>query len=148
MLSWYSRVFIRNYAIISQGQSFITLLKRLHLNWPFHPGRLGRCFVQQNARKACKNTASTLLKTKKHPHADAFMIFQQCSIFPGRRQPSIFDDEKLNFCVRYVYRWILFSIATGNGIISSLMLGITKVMIWLYFLFWHLSIDFNQFRLG
>ena len=47
------------------------------------------------------------------------MIFQQCSIFPDRRQSSIFDDGKLNFCVRYVYRWDLSSIATGNGITSS-----------------------------
>ena len=56
------------------------------------------------------------MKTKKHPHADALMINQQCSIFPGRRQPSIFDDEKLNFCVRDGNRWDLLSIATGYGI--------------------------------
>ena len=58
------------------------------------------------------------MKTKKHPHADALMINQQCSIFPGRRQPSIFDDEKLNFCVRDGNRWNLLSIATGYGIIT------------------------------
>ena len=52
-------------------------------------------------------------------------FFQQCSIFPGRHQPSIFDDEKLNFCVRDVYRWILFSIATGNGIITSFHLKLS-----------------------
>ena len=44
---------------------------------------------------------------------------QQFSIFPGRRQPSIFDDWKLNFCVRDENRWILPSIATGYGIITD-----------------------------
>ena len=57
--------------------------------------------------------------TKKHPLAGALMINQQCSIFPGRHQPSIFDDEKLNFCVRDGNRWILLSIATGYGIITT-----------------------------
>ena len=47
------------------------------------------------------------------------MINQQCSIFPGRYQPSIFDDEKLNFCVRDGNRWDLLSIATGYGIITT-----------------------------
>ena len=61
------------------------------------------------------------IKTKRQAHAPVLMVIQQCSIFPGRRQPSIFDDEKLNFCVRYVYRWILFSIATGYGIITSFL---------------------------
>ena len=89
----------------------------------------GRCFVQTKRTHSVLEHCHCLFVTKKHPRADAFLIFQQCSIFPGRRQPSIFDDEKLNFCVRYVYRWILFSIATGNGIISSLMLGITEVVI-------------------
>ena len=47
-------------------------------------------------------------------------IIQQCSIFPGRRQPSIFDDEKLNFCVRDENRWDLLSIATGYGMVTNL----------------------------
>ena len=59
-------------------------------------------------------------KTKKQPRAVALMVIQQCSIFPGRRQPSIFDDKKLNFCVRYENRWILLSIATGSGIITEI----------------------------
>ena len=66
------------------------------------------------------------MKTKKHPHADASMINQQCSIFPGRRQPSIFDDEKLNFCVRDGNRWNLLSIATGYGIIT---LNVTTLLV-------------------
>ena len=57
------------------------------------------------------------------------MVNQQCSIFPGRRQPSIFDDEKLNFCVRDVYRWILSSIATGYGIITRLLLKLSLIII-------------------
>ena len=34
------------------------------------------------------------------------------SIFPGRRQPSIFDASELNFCVRDGNRWILTAINT------------------------------------
>ena len=34
------------------------------------------------------------------------------SIFPGRRQPSIFDVKELNFCVRNGNRWNLFAIST------------------------------------
>ena len=56
---------------------------------------------------------------------------QQCSIFPGRRQPSIFDDEKLNFCVRDGNRWNLLSIATGYGITSS-FLGIIELFEYCY----------------
>ena len=58
------------------------------------------------------------IKTKRQAHAPVLMVIQQCSIFPGRRQPSIFDDEKLNFCVRDGNRWNLLSIATGYGIIT------------------------------
>ena len=34
------------------------------------------------------------------------------SIFPGRLQPSIFDVDELNYCVRYGNRWILIAINT------------------------------------
>ena len=34
-----------------------------------------------------------------------FLVSWQCPIFPGRLQPSIFGDEKLNFCVRDENRW-------------------------------------------
>ena len=37
----------------------------------------------------------------------------QCHIFPGRLQPSIFCDEKLNFCVRDVYRWAFSLLSPG-----------------------------------
>ena len=45
--------------------------------------------------------------TKKNTYLSicVFQVLQQCSMFPGRRQPSIFDDEKLNFCVRNENRW-------------------------------------------
>ena len=69
------------------------------------------------------------INTKDQPREVGLMINQQCSIFPGRRQPSIFDDEKLNFCVRNVYRWVLFSIATGNGIITNLRLKLSIIII-------------------
>ena len=46
-----------------------------------------------------------LLKTKRQAHAPVLMICRQCSIFPGRYQPSIFDDEKLNFRVRDENGW-------------------------------------------
>ena len=64
---------------------------------------------------SCKqNTAEAIfIKTKKHPRADALMINQQCSIFPGRRQPSIFNDEKLNFCVRDGNRWTFSLLSPG-----------------------------------
>ena len=39
-------------------------------------------------------------------------LWRRLSIFPGRRQPSIFDASELNFCVRYGYRWILTAINT------------------------------------
>ena len=45
------------------------------------------------------------IATKKQPHEVALMICRQCSIFPGRYQPSIFDDEKLNFRVRDENGW-------------------------------------------
>ena len=37
----------------------------------------------------------------------------QCHIFPGRLQPSIFCDEKLNFCVRDGYRWTFSLLSPG-----------------------------------
>ena len=39
-------------------------------------------------------------------------LCRHCSIFPGRHQPSIFDDKELNFRVRNGYGWFLFSINT------------------------------------
>ena len=56
---------------------------------------------------ACKGELNDVMlkKRKNRPHAVCFNINEQCSIFPGRRQPSIFDDEKLNFCVRDENRW-------------------------------------------
>ena len=33
------------------------------------------------------------------------LVFWQCPILPGRLQPSIFGDAKLNFCVRDENRW-------------------------------------------
>ena len=91
-------------------------------DWVFScrsPGRL--CHRHLQAECLQRTLLKYLVKTKRQAHAPVLMIIQQCSIFPGRRQPSIFDDEKLNFCVRYVYRWILFSIATGYGIITSFL---------------------------
>ena len=82
-------------------------------------GRL--CHRHLQAECLQRTLLKHLIKTKRQAHAPVLMVIQQCSIFPGRRQPSIFDDEKLNFCVRYVYRWILFSIATGYGIITSFL---------------------------
>ena len=67
--------------------------------------------------------------TKNQPRAVGLMINQQCSIFPARYQASIFDDEKLNFCVRDGNRWNLLSISTGYGIIAYFY-GIIK-LIWI-----------------
>ena len=41
---------------------------------------------------------------------------RQRPILPGRFQPSTFSAERLNFCVRYGYRWFPLAIATGNSI--------------------------------
>ena len=42
------------------------------------------------------------------------------SIFPGRLQPSIFDTDELNFCVRYGNRCDLIAISTSKWrLISS-----------------------------
>ena len=102
------------------------------------------------AEKPCRTLLiflqSSVLKTKNQPLAVGLMIFQQCSIFPGRRQPSIFDDEKLNFCVRNVNRWILFSIATGNGITSSFHLELLLLAFSLYLIFFFKSIKYNQIQ--
>ena len=49
------------------------------------------------------------------PIGERFSGNRQRPILPGRVQPSTFGDEELNFCVRYEYRWILFSIATDIG---------------------------------
>ena len=35
-------------------------------------------------------------------------------ILPGRCQPSTFSAVRLNFCVRYGYRWFPYAIVTGN----------------------------------
>ena len=35
-------------------------------------------------------------------------------IFPGRRQPSIFGADELNFCVRDGNRWTLIAINTDS----------------------------------
>ena len=40
------------------------------------------------------------------------ILCRHLSIFPGRRQPSIFDVKELNFCVRNGNRWNLFAIST------------------------------------
>ena len=102
------------------------------------------------AEKPCRTLLiflqSSVLKTKNQPLAVGLMIFQQCSIFPGRRQPSIFDDEKLNFCVRNVNRWILFSIATGNGITSSFHLELLIFTLLLYLISSQKSIKYNNFQ--
>ena len=37
-------------------------------------------------------------------------------IFPGRRHPSIFGTNELNFCVRHGNRWILVVIGTGYAL--------------------------------
>ena len=42
----------------------------------------------------------------------AHLKCRRLSIFPGRRQPSIFDVKELNFCVRNGNRWDLFAINT------------------------------------
>ena len=81
------------------------------------PGKSRRTATQ--SRRVVRTLRSRFQSAKKRPRAVALVVFQQCSIFPGRHQPSIFDDEKLNFCVRNVNRWVLFSIATGNGITSN-----------------------------
>ena len=53
------------------------------------------------------------LQKKHRVFTRYFLVTQQCPIFPGRHQPSIFGDEKLNFCVRDENRWIPFAIVTG-----------------------------------
>ena len=42
---------------------------------------------------------------KNEPKFVPLLVSWQCPIFPGRFQPSIFGDEKLNFCVRDENRW-------------------------------------------
>ena len=98
------------------------------------------------ARTLLKCLLNIIYTTKNQPRAVGLMVFQQCSIFPGRRQPSIFDDEKLNFCVRNVNRWILFSIATGNGITSSFHLELLLLAFSLYLIFFFKSIKYNQIQ--
>ena len=44
---------------------------------------------------------------------------RQRPILPGRFQPSTFSAERLNFCVRYGYRWFPLAIATGNCMLFS-----------------------------
>ena len=107
--------------------------------------------LHDSASKAfqpCRTLVGNFLSniTKNQPLAVGLMIFQQCSIFPGRRQPSIFDDEKLNFCVRNVNRWILFSIATGNGITSSFHLELPIFTLLLYLISPQKSIKYNNFQ--
>ena len=52
--------------------------------------------------------------TEKTPAAYAAgVLYRHRSIFPGRRQPSIFDTDELNFCVRYGNRCDLIAISTG-----------------------------------
>ena len=47
------------------------------------------------------------------------MMRWRCPDFPGRVQPSMFGDEKLNFRVRNGNGWYLFSIFTITGIITD-----------------------------
>ena len=56
------------------------------------------------------------------------MVCWQCSIFPDRYQPSIFDDEKLNFRVRNENGWDLLSMITNNGIINMQSILIISVI--------------------
>ena len=54
--------------------------------------------------------------TEKTPAAYAAgVLYRHRSIFPSRRQPSIFDADELNFCVRYGNRWDLIAISTDSG---------------------------------
>ena len=62
-------------------------------------------------RKAKKNEINV---KKYHTCVWYFiLVIWRCPIFPGRCQPSIFGDEKLNFCVRDENRWA-FSLLSPN----------------------------------
>ena len=118
------------------------LLRKTGAYLPISPGKICTA-VQARLKKPCRTLLKCLSNiiyiTKNQPRAVGLMVFQQCSIFPGRRQPSIFDDEKLNYCVRNVNRWILFSIATGNGITSSIDL---ELLNFTFFIIsnWHMKV--------
>ena len=125
---WYSSSFIRKCETFSHVRTLLVTTTILPCGHIFSREDVARSTTHAFACRTLlvKFISSQItIQTKNQVHAPGLMIFQQCSIFPGRRQPSIFDDEKLNYCVRYVNRWILFSIATGNGIITS-FLGITE----------------------
>ena len=51
-------------------------------------------------------------RNSEKPQMWFFNIMPALSIFPGRHQPSIFDANELNFCVRNGNRWDLAAINT------------------------------------
>ena len=53
-------------------------------------------------------------KTPSCKQEGIFHLYRHRSIFPGRRQPSIFDTDERNFCVRYGNRCDLIAISTNN----------------------------------
>ena len=62
----------------------------------------------------------SIIRMKKRTHFWVLFIESwRCPIFPGRLQPSIVGEKKLNFCVRDENRWILLSIVTKNCITSA-----------------------------
>ena len=58
-------------------------------------------------------------KQKNQLFAGPNEVEWQCPNFPGRFQPSILGDEKLNFRVRDDNGWFLLSMFTIHGIITD-----------------------------
>ncbi len=68
-------------------------------------------FVWQGQRDS--NSRHAVLETAALPAELYPFVCRHRSIFPGRRQPSIFDTDELNFCVRYGNRCDLIAISTS-----------------------------------
>ena len=77
--------------------------------WPFH--HTIQSFEKLGYKKGLRRYYST-----------QSLGIRQRPILPGRFQPSTFSAERLNFCVRYGYRWFPLAIATGNFILFSLFI--------------------------
>ena len=68
-------------------------------------------FISSTPSKALRNWVK---KGLRRYYSTQSLGIRQRPILPGRFQPSTFSAERLNFCVRYGYRWCPPAIVTGN----------------------------------
>ena len=90
---------------------------RLPSRWPSHPSEYSR-FLRALVPLFLLRSP-LLLEAGKTSVSPAPFGSRQLPTLPGRSQPSTISVWRLNFCVRYGYRWFPPAIVTGNFLASA-----------------------------